>query len=184
MPFTPFHMGPALAVKSAIPRHFSVPIFGITQVGIDLEVLAGLFVNQDLSNHSVLHTFGGATAVALAALLLLRPVFNPIFRFWNRTVGAKPTTLWHMGTPIPWSTAILSAFFGSWSHALLDAMVHRNITPFAPFSDANWLFDAVWPPFIVPICIVAALIGGGVLFGRSFGQRENEGGEQSDVLKG
>ncbi len=170
MPFTPFHLGPALAVKSAVPRYFSLPIFWVTQVAIDLEVLAGYFIIGDLSNHAVLHTFGGATLVALSILLLSRPVFQPLFRLWNQLVGTKPGTIWHIGTPVPWTAFMLSAFGGGWSHALLDAMLYPNNTPFAPLSDANVFYAFVWTLSVVPICVASGAIGGGILLWQHFGR--------------
>jgi hypothetical protein len=37
MPFSPFHLGAGLLFKSALPVRFSLAIFAITQVMIDLE---------------------------------------------------------------------------------------------------------------------------------------------------
>ena len=54
MPFTPFHMGFALVAKAAVSRYFSIPVFAFTQVIIDAEVLVGLALVGDLSNHAVL----------------------------------------------------------------------------------------------------------------------------------
>ena len=56
MPLAPFHMGPALVVKAATRRCFSIPVFAFTQVGIDSEVLVGLACRGDLTNHTVLYT--------------------------------------------------------------------------------------------------------------------------------
>jgi hypothetical protein len=39
MPFTPLHIGPGIAVKSVMPRYFSIITFGLTQIMIDIEVL-------------------------------------------------------------------------------------------------------------------------------------------------
>ena len=36
MPFTPFHMGPGLAVKAVCGRYFSLVVFGFSQVAIDI----------------------------------------------------------------------------------------------------------------------------------------------------
>ena len=77
MPFTPFHMGPALAVKAVCGRHFSIPIFAFTQVAIDSEVLVGYSFRRDLSYHKVMHTIAGGTAAAIVALALLNPVIRP-----------------------------------------------------------------------------------------------------------
>ncbi len=174
-------MGPALVVKSAVPRYFSLPIFWVTQVVIDLEVLVGYYVIGDLSHHAVLHTFGGATLVALAILLLLRPVLQPLFRLWNHMTGAEQSAIWHMGTPVPWLASVLSALAGGWSHVLLDAMVHRHITPFAPWSDINWFFASVWTMAMVPLCMVSGAIGGGMLLWQHFHRRGCGISKQSEV---
>ena len=141
MPFTPFHMGPALVVKSIAHRHFSRPVFGVTQVGVDPAALAGHAVTGDLSNHAVPHTLGGATLVAgLVAgliLLLLRPAPDPPFRWWNRLLGARSGSVWRRGAPVPWRAARPSAPLGGWSHVLLDAATHPELTPLAPFGNAN-----------------------------------------------
>ena len=141
MPFTPFHMGPALVVKSIAHRHFSRPVFGVTQVGVDPAALAGHAVTGDLSNHAVPHTLGGATLVAgLVAgliLLLLRPAPDPPFRWWSRLLGARSGSVWRRGAPVPWRAARPSAPLGGWSHVLLDAAIHPELTPLAPFGNAN-----------------------------------------------
>ena len=76
MPFTPFHMGFALVAKATVSRYFSIPVFALTQVIIDAEVLVGLAFVGDLSNHAVLHNFAAAALVALLAVLLRRPVIQ------------------------------------------------------------------------------------------------------------
>ncbi len=174
MPFTPFHMGPALAVKAAAPRYFSLPVFWVTQVAIDTEVLVGYYTGGDLSNHAVLHTFGGATLAALLIVLLLRPVLQPLFRLWNYMAGAKPNTILYMKTPVSWWVALGSVLAGGWSHALLDAMVHSSITPFAPWNDTNGFFDEVWTLTMVPLCVISGAIGGGILVWRYF-RRQGDG---------
>ena len=176
MPFTPFHMGPALLAKSVSPRHFSLPVFALTQIGIDLEVLVGYFVIGNFSNHTVLHTMGGATLVAGLTLLLLRPVLQPLFRLWNRISGSEPCSLWHIKTPVPWSASVLSVLVGAWSHVVLDAMMHHGNMPFAPWTPINPLFDAMWLMLLVPICVITGAVGSGILLKRSGHRRRSNGG--------
>ena len=45
VPFTPFHMGPALALKAVSGQYFSVLVFGIAQVAMDIEPLVGMIRN-------------------------------------------------------------------------------------------------------------------------------------------
>jgi len=42
MPFTPFHVGPAPALKAVSGRYFRVPVFGIAQIAMDIEPLIGI----------------------------------------------------------------------------------------------------------------------------------------------
>ena len=95
MPFTPFHMGPALVTKAVLGRRFSVPLYGLMQVAIDSEVLAGYPFHGDLAFHKIMHTFAGATAVAALTVLLLRPALGSGIRWWNRSANAEPGSIWH-----------------------------------------------------------------------------------------
>ena len=163
MPFTPFHMGPALVVKAATRRYFNIPVFAFTQVVIDSEVLFGLAFRGDLSNHTVLHTIAGGTFVAIIAVLLLRPVIQPGARLWNYLVAAKPGSFLHMETRVPLWAAIISALTGGLSHVILDATTHSDIAPFAPLTYDNPLFDLLSPWQAIAICLVLGAVGGGCI---------------------
>ena len=73
MPFTPFHMGPALAIKAVAGRHFSVLVFGIAQVAMDIEPLVGMIRGAEVL-HGWSHSYVGATAIGLLVMLPTDPV--------------------------------------------------------------------------------------------------------------
>ena len=75
MPLTPIHLGPALAVKAAAPRYFSFLTFGVTQVVIDSEA-AFYILTSGWPVHRLLHTYLGATLVAVITVVLGRPLFG------------------------------------------------------------------------------------------------------------
>ena len=77
MPFTPFRMGPGLAIKAAGGRYFSVLAFGIAQVAMDIEPLSGMIRGADVL-HGWSHSYVGATAIGLLVLLLAPPLCRPI----------------------------------------------------------------------------------------------------------
>ena len=79
MPFTPFRMGPGLAIKAAGGRYFSVLAFGIAQVAMDIEPLSGMIRGADVL-HGWSHSYVGATAIGLLVLLLAPPLCRPILR--------------------------------------------------------------------------------------------------------
>ncbi len=175
MPFTPFHMGPGLAAKAALGRHFSVPPYGFMQVAIDSEVLAGYTLRGDLSFHKITHTFAGATAVAAVTLLLLRPSLGQGMRLWNRATGTMPGNTLHMEPRISPLAAALSAFGGAWGHVLLDAPTHSHMEPLAPMARGNPLDGKVSQQRVVGWCIGLAVIGSAAILARSRGRSRKRG---------
>ena len=159
-------MGPALAAKAVLGRHFSVPLYGITQVAIDSEVLAGYPFRGDLSFHRVMHTFLGATAAAALTLILLRPAIVPAMRWWNRSARAAPGSAWHMGSRLPPATAALSVFAGAWGHVLLDAPTHSHMEPLAPIAQGNALNGKVSQRQVMGWCVGLAIIGSAAILAR------------------
>ena len=115
MPFTPFHMGPALATKAVLGRHFSVPLYGVMQVAIDSEVLAGYAFRRDLRfQQDTAHVRGGDLRWPALTVLLLRPALWRGMRWWNRWVNAEPGSVWHTEPEPSLLVTVLSAFGGAW----------------------------------------------------------------------
>ena len=171
MPFTPFHMGPAVATKAVLGRHFSVPLYGFMQVAIDSEVLAGYPFRGDLAFHKILHTFAGATAVAALTLVLLLPALGRGMRWWNRSANAEPGGVWHTEPRPSPMAAVLSAFGGAWGHVLLDAPTHRHMEPMAPIARGNPFGGMVSQRQVMGWCIGLAVIGGAAILTRSYRNR-------------
>ena len=76
--------------------------------------------------------------------------------------------LW-LPNPFKWQSlsllaVALGAAAGTYSHIVLDSVIHSDITPFAPFSDANLLFRVISLPALHWFCLgsgaVALLILG------------------------
>ncbi len=75
MPFTPFHMGAALLLKPVARERFSVLVFGVSQVLIDIEPLARI-IRGDTILHGFTHTLCGALAIGAAAAVIARVPVN------------------------------------------------------------------------------------------------------------
>ncbi len=73
MPFTHFHMGPGIAATAAAGRHFSLMVFGFSQVAIDIEPLVRI-IRGDAVLHGFTHTYFGATLIAITSVAIGRPV--------------------------------------------------------------------------------------------------------------
>lgn len=158
MPFTPLHMGPGLAIKALAGRRFSVLAFGIAQVAMDIEPLVGS-VRGSAVLHGPIHSYLAALVVAIIAATISPPICRPILRRWNRELSfyrlawlVEPESF----APLP---VIAGAFVGTFSHVMLDSIMHSDISPFAPWSDANALLGLISIEALHQFCIFAGLFG-------------------------
>lgn len=158
MPFTPLHMGPGLAIKAIAGRRFSVLTFGIAQVAMDIEPLVGLVRGSSVL-HGPTHTYLAAFVIAIVVATVSPPICRPILRRWNRELLfhrlgwlVEPESF----APLP---VIAGAFVGTISHIILDSIMHSDISPLAPWSDANALLDLMSIGALHQFCILAGLFG-------------------------
>ena len=158
MPFTPLHMGPGLAVKAVCGRYFSLMVFGFSQVAIDIEPLVRI-IRGDAVLHGFTHTYLGATLVALASVLAGRPVCQFLLKYW-RPDPDSPFMNWLRGAEaISWPAAVTGAFAGTYSHVFLDSIMHSDMNPLAPYSDANALLHVISVDSLHLVCVLSGLIG-------------------------
>jgi Domain of unknown function (DUF4184) len=142
MPFTPFHMGAACAVKAVTGETFSLMVFGFAQVAMDIEPLYHLLRGEGIY-HGFSHTLLGASLIALGAILLGRPLCQLLLNVWTPD-PADAFLTWLRGKHgISWKATILAAAIGTYSHVLLDSLVSGDVYPFAPFASASPLYGLV-----------------------------------------
>lgn len=156
MPFTPLHMGPAALLKAAVGARFSLTVFGLSQVLIDLEPLIRI-QRGDPVLHVTTHNLAGAVVIAAIAAepgrWLCRRIIPP--RFADRPdprAGAAGQVV------LPRGVAWVSALVGTLSHLLLDGVMHDDVRPLWPLSDAQ-----PWLHAIPVTALHAGCIGLGVL---------------------
>jgi membrane-bound metal-dependent hydrolase YbcI (DUF457 family) len=162
MPITPFHFGPGAAIHALAPRRISFLAFCGANVLTDVEPLYYMLTHQ-YPVHRFLHTITGATLtwVAGSALLLLAIRVGSQMRLPN-WFG------WRNLTPMP---IAIGAALGTYSHLILDGLMHADMTPFAPFTQANPLLGIISLGRLHLGCALAA-IGGLIVIGvRSWIQR-------------
>jgi len=66
--------------------------------------------------------------------------------------------------PIRWGVVVLSAFIGTVSHVALDSIMHLDIRPYYPFSEANHLLSLISTEALHRLCIYSGLAGGVVYY--------------------
>jgi membrane-bound metal-dependent hydrolase YbcI (DUF457 family) len=164
MPFTPFHFGPAAVVKALIPRSFSLTAFVASQVLIDLESGYHL-LRHEWPVHRVAHTLPVATAIGVLSGTLVYVAgrwFRPSARV-EAHAELRPLAA-HVG-----------GLVGGLSHPLLDGIMHADIRPFWPISDANPLLGTVDLMTLHVACLASGVVGIGLLAARLLARRLTEG---------
>ncbi|MDP2226262.1 MAG: hydrolase [Moraxellaceae bacterium] len=148
MPFTPLHMGPGLLMKALLQGSFSVMVFGWAQILIDIEPLVAI-LRHDAVLHGWSHTWIGATVIALVAALTGKPAAVLGLRLFNLSS--------HL--PLSWPVAFVSAFIGTWSHVLLDSVMHADMLPWRPLTDANPALGLISTGMLHLFCLVSGVLG-------------------------
>jgi hypothetical protein len=161
MPFTPLHMGPALALKSLTGRHFSVLMFGLTQVAIDIEPAIGMLRGADVL-HGWTHTYLGATLIGALVLALGHPLCLWILRYWNRELRYHRLDWLAERESLGWSAAGAGAFVGAWSHVALDSIMHADMRPWVPVSVSNAALGWISIDALHVACVASGLLGLGI----------------------
>lgn len=158
MPVTPLHMGPGMAIKAIAGERFSLTMFGLAQVAIDLEPLFGIIRNAP-ELHGWTHTYLGATGIAVLVLFLGRPLCARIVRWWNAELGRNRLDWLASKDGIGWGAAAAGSFIGTWSHVALDSIMHLDMVPLRPFTDDNALLLAVAVETLYLTCLIAGILG-------------------------
>lgn len=170
MPFTPLHMGPAAVLKAVVGARFSLTVFGLSQVLIDLEPLIRIYRNDSTTLHGTTHNLAGALTIAAVAAEPGRWLCQRIVpaRLQDRLDGtAGGAGHFVISRGVAWASALL----GTLSHLVLDGIMHDDVRPFWPLSDAQPWLHAISVTTLHAGCIVLGGIGLAGLFWR-YSQRE------------
>ncbi|MEH6628650.1 MAG: metal-dependent hydrolase [Motiliproteus sp.] len=155
MPFTPLHMGPGILIKSVLQGSFSLMLFGWAQILMDIQPLL-VMISGEGELHGFSHTYIGATGLGLLAALTGKYLAEEILK---RSSAAHYSRL-----PIRWPTALSSALIGSYSHVLLDSLMHYDIQPLWPFYEDNQLLSLVTISQLQQFCLYSGLLGAALYF--------------------
>lgn len=151
-------MGPGMLFKAVLPRGFSLTVFGLSQVMIDLEPL--YYMLRDAPPlHRFFHTYMGAFLVGLLVIAVARPICEWLLRFWNSRLSEAQARLLAVNTSIGWRTVVFTAMVGVFSHVFFDSFMHGDIRPFSPFSEGNGLVSLLSVSEIYLACVIAGIVG-------------------------
>ncbi|MEM3402998.1 MAG: hydrolase [Nitrososphaeria archaeon] len=154
MPFTPFHLGPALLIGLSIRRFIHLPTLLLSSVIIDLEPFLVLVLNLNYPLYGFMHTFLIASLVGVIIGLVMKENEKFLHTLYQRlclTKGATKTT----------QPFIITGVLGTLTHVLLDAPLYDDITPFFPIH-LNLLYAPQLTPLIYSFCLFSGLFGVGL----------------------
>lgn len=153
MPMTPWHVGPGLAFKAVAGRHMSLGVFCVAQVLMDVTVVARLLTRTP-PIHGYSHTILGGAAMAALAVGLTVPAVNTAQRLvmpGGSHPGARP---W-----LSWRAAWAGALIGTWSHVVLDSIMHPDVRPLWPLTDWSPLYKVIGNYALHELCFWSGAVG-------------------------
>ena len=151
MPFTPFHLGPALSLGLPLRKYIHTPTFILANVAVDIEPLLVLFLRLNYPLHGYLHTFllsfffGLAIGSAMFYLeRFLHPLYKTLLLTPNGTSGMK--------------SFMVAGAFGAMLHVLFDSPLYAEMQPFFPVT-TNPLYNSVSSADVYSACVWLGILG-------------------------
>jgi membrane-bound metal-dependent hydrolase YbcI (DUF457 family) len=123
MPFTPYHLGPALLFGLVFLGFIDFPTFLVASVIVDIEPFLVLTLNLNYPLHGFFHSFLGGTLVAILLTLTMfriREKLSPLLAFFK------------IEQKISVKRILAAAILGIYIHILLDSRGYTDIQPFYP----------------------------------------------------
>lgn len=150
MPFTPYHLGPALLVGLPLRRKLHAPTLLLASVILDVEPFYVLVSGAPYPLHGYLHTFLAALLVGLGLGALMR-----FLNRWTAFLWLKLRLADSVQDCFPYLTAGVA---GTLSHVLLDAPLYGEMEPLYPLS-GNPLYCPRLADQVYGFCTATLLLG-------------------------
>jgi len=149
-------MGPGILIKALLQGSFSLMVFGWAQIVMDLQPLVVLLTGEG-HLHGFSHTYVGATLLAIFSALTGK--FLSEFGLLVLGISKKINPI-----KIAWWVVFVSAFIGTFSHVLLDSIMHSDVEPLFPISLQNAFVGLLTYEQIHKLCLYSGLIGGSIFY--------------------
>ena len=127
MPFTPFHLGPALCLGIPLRKYIHAPTFILANVILDTEPLLVLIMGINCPLHGYFHTFIAAIGVGIAFGLVMFLLERPMHPLYRKLLLEPEKTFQK-------SQFIIAGVLGTMLHVLFDAPLYFDIKPFYPLT--------------------------------------------------
>jgi hypothetical protein len=142
MPVTPFHFGVGLLAKGLVGRRVSFSGFCATQVAIDCE--SGYFLFRgEWPAHRFFHTILGASLLCTVTCVVVMPILHRLMLYANRSPGSDLDGWMQMHGKPTWALMLTTTALGVIGHVLPDGIMHSDMRPLAPISEANPVYEMI-----------------------------------------
>ena len=163
MPITPFHLGPGLLIKSILQGYFCLIIFAWAQILIDIQPILVILTGKG-QLHGFSHTYIGATLIAIIAAYTGKWIYHWLVCFIENDFTIYQKKLFNVSEKLTTIICISSAFIGTFSHVLLDSIMHSDIQPFYPLGIENQVLLIMTVETLHKFCIYTGLAGTVIFF--------------------
>ena len=151
MPFTPFHLGPALALGLPLRKYIHAPTFILANVIVDVEPFLVFFLGLRYPLHGYLHTFFLAFFLGLLlgyTMLLFERFLHPLYGMF----------LLESANNLNLKSFMLAGVLGTMLHILLDSPLYGDIHPFYPLT-MNPLYNPTLSLEVYSACVWMGVLG-------------------------
>ena len=153
MPFTPFHLCPALFLGLLLFSAVHLPTFLVAHVIVDLESFSVLIFRLNYPLHSFFHSLLDGSIVAVMLSLVMVKVderIQKIMRFFKLKEEYSKRSIW------------LASFLGVYLHIFLDSFLYTDIKPFFPIPSNLFYDGSVFTGLIYGLCVLSFFLGIGL----------------------
>ncbi len=151
MPFTPYHLGPALGFGLPLRKYLHVPTFIVANIIVDVEPFLVLFLGLRYPLHGYLHTFVLAFLLGLAlgyTMFLFEKVLCPLYKVF----------LLEPNSNLRLKSFLVAGISGTMFHVLLDSPLYNDIRPFYPLT-MNPLYNPALSLEVYSFCVWMGILG-------------------------
>lgn len=149
-------MGPGILIKALLQGSFSLMVFGWAQIIMDIQPLFVLITGEGRL-HGFSHTLIGATLLAIFSILSGKYLSELGLSRLGITDNNNPVK-------ISWWVASFSAFTGTYSHVVLDSIMHADVDPYYLLAQGDSLYGMLTISQLHQLCLYSGLLGAGIYY--------------------
>jgi len=154
VPFTPFHLGPALLFGLSLSAVFDLPTLLVASVIPDVEPFYVMYFDfSGYPLHGFFHSYLGSSILAVLVAVVVYPL---------RNLFSRIMAVFRISQKSSFKKILFTSFVGVYSHVFLDSFLYEEMSPFTRCKAI--LSSTYYPPtavtaLIYGFCSITGLLG-------------------------